>query len=226
MARLSYSSEGEDILVLKLFERMFAKELGHHGVGTYVDVGAFHPTINSNTAALFDMGWHGVNIDPRPGSMLAFELARPFDLNRQVAVGAVYSKGLYRVFNRPELNGIMDADGVRFREARGAHIVNTHEVSIRPLNDILQGVSAVDFLSVDVEGMELEVLQSLDWEEHRPCVVAVEDCGVGMDIREMAEVGDPSGSACTTFLDRHGYALHSRLDCSLIFVDTTRAEKR
>lgn len=235
--KISYSSEGEDILVLKLFERYFPRSRnGEDGLdvgqgGTYVDVGAYHPWRNSNTALLSELGWKGVCIDARPGSMEAFQQARPWDRHIECAVGADGLELFYHTFDRDELN-CLGEEAAKKAIDRGAVPTGLPKpVTVRRLDELLIGVSAVDFLSVDVEGHELEVLRTLDWEEHRPAIICIEDCTWRPCLLE--QFGrDPYSSEAnyysvlTAWLSLQGYWCHSRLHCSLIFVDSTRARVR
>src|SRR6478672_655222 len=76
-----YSSGGEDAIVSKTFQYFLPTRSGF-----YVDVGAFHPFKHSNTYILYKAGWHGVNIDPRPGSKALFDRFRPRDVNIETGI--------------------------------------------------------------------------------------------------------------------------------------------
>jgi len=76
--RISYSQEGEDLILERFFEGM--------NTGFYVDVGAFHPKRFSNTYIFYKKGWHGINIDARPGSMKLFNFVRPRDINLEIPI--------------------------------------------------------------------------------------------------------------------------------------------
>ena len=78
--RLSYSQEGEDLVLHRLFEGQ--------ATGIYVDVGAHHPFRFSNTCLLHTRGWRGINIDATPGSMAQFQRFRPRDVNLELGVAA------------------------------------------------------------------------------------------------------------------------------------------
>ena len=78
-ATKSYSQEGEDLLLRRIFE--------HQKIGFYVDVGAHHPFRFSNTYLLYKRGWRGINIDAMPGSMRLFRKFRPRDTNIECGVG-------------------------------------------------------------------------------------------------------------------------------------------
>ncbi|MFA7355121.1 MAG: SAM-dependent methyltransferase, partial [Sulfurimonadaceae bacterium] len=69
----SYSQEGEDMILRRLFEQQ--------PNGFYVDVGAHHPKRFSNTYFFYKKGWRGINIDAMPNSMELFNKIRPRDIN-------------------------------------------------------------------------------------------------------------------------------------------------
>src|SRR6185436_8799288 len=95
-ARVSYSQEGEDLLLARLFE--------HDAQGIYVDVGAHHPFRFSNTCLLSKKGWRGINIDARPGSMRLFQRFRPNDVNLELGVSEHPGHLEFYVFAEPALN--------------------------------------------------------------------------------------------------------------------------
>src|SRR5262249_37716331 len=95
-ARTSFSQEGEDLLIDRIFERQDR--------GTYVDVGAHHPRRFSNTELLHRRGWRGVNIDATPGSMAAFRRLRPRDINLEIGIAATSGDRDFYIFDEPALN--------------------------------------------------------------------------------------------------------------------------
>ena len=167
-AQVSYSEEGEDLIVGDLF-------LGRKP-GFYVDIGAYHPWQYSNTFLLYKSGWHGINIDAMPGAMRPFRLARRRDINLELGVTDAPSELTFNIFEERALNTF---DPVRARRliAEGSKFARTTQVRCLPLRDILAEHAPdrnVDFMSIDVEGHELEVLRSNDWNRWRPEVLLAE----------------------------------------------------
>ena len=76
----SYSQEGEDRILQRLFENQTP--------GFYVDIGAHHPRRFSNTYIFYKQGWRGINVDATPGSMFLFRVFRKRDINLEIAVDA------------------------------------------------------------------------------------------------------------------------------------------
>jgi FkbM family methyltransferase len=173
----SYSQEGED-MVLHRF-------LGWKTTpGFFVDVGAHHPTRFSNTYFFYrSRGWRGINIDAMPGSMEPFRELRPRDINIEAAVSSQPTELTYHVFSDGALNGF-DPDLSACRsQLKNYRIIDQIKMKTRTLAEILEQNLPVgceiDFLTVDVEGLDLQVLKSNDWTKYRPSYVLAEDTDAG-----------------------------------------------
>lgn len=167
----SYSQEGEDMILSRIFE---GKKNGF-----YIDVGAHHPKRFSNTYFFYKQGWRGINIDAMPNSMRLFNKIRPRDINLEIAISSESKKLTYYEFNEPALNGFSeelsrDRDGLR-----NYKIINQLEITTHRLDDVLKNLkneipTEIDFLSIDVEGLDFEVLQSLNFNVYKPRVILIE----------------------------------------------------
>jgi FkbM family methyltransferase len=170
-ATISYSQEGEDLIINRFLER---KENGF-----YIDVGAHHPRRFSNTYNFYLRGWTGINIDAMPGSMDAFKLDRPKDINLEMGVSKIAGELVFHMFNEPALNTFSESEANRKDGLRKYKIIDKRKVNTHPLNEILREHlredEKIDFMSIDVEGLDLEVVESNDWEKYRPSLVLVED---------------------------------------------------
>lgn len=172
-----YSQEGEDLIVARLFDGK--------SDGFYVDVGAHHPIRHSNTYLLYRRGWRGINIDATPGSMAEFRRLRPRDINVECLVAGDPSPQRFYMFNEPALNTASRALADE-RPAENARYQVTGEFELRPrslaslLDELLPEGQAIDLMSVDVEGLDLDVLRSNDWERYRPTLLLVEALNTGL----------------------------------------------
>jgi FkbM family methyltransferase len=167
MGAVTWSQFGEDRLITTLFERGFT--------GTFVDVGAFHPIYLSNTYNLYLKGWQGWAIDPNPEMQGLFARLRPKDKFIQSAVGSQAGSVTRSLFDEGTFNCLNEhMDSVPEKYRKGAR---TLTVPSRPLAAILSDhkVERMDFLNVDCEGADLDILQSNDWKRWKPRVVCVED---------------------------------------------------
>lgn len=168
MSMVSYAQNREDVALDRLFPRGKA--------GFYIDVGANDPLLYSVTKHFYDLGWHGINVEPSRGPFAALEAARPRDVNLNVAVSD--RAGELTLF---EFAGILsgistlsERHATRHREAGLPNAPRT--VPTLTLSEICERYvdGPIDFLSVDVEGHEAQVLAGADWTRYRPRVVLVE----------------------------------------------------
>jgi FkbM family methyltransferase len=191
-AQLHFSQFGEDLVLHSLFQGV--------SNGVYLDVGAFHPFLFSNTYLLHKAGWRGVNIDANPCSLNVFNTFRPNDLNIHVAIGRVaetrkfWCNGPWSSFDRHSAGEGAKEDSVEVLPL--SSIVAQHR-------DLLQ---KVDLLNVDCEGHDLEVLQSADWTVFRPRCIVVESAAT------------ESGNTIEDFLATQGYKKLLTLGLSEIFL--------
>lgn len=170
---LSYSQEGEDMILHRFFEQK------NNTKGFYVDVGAHHPTRFSNTFIFYLKGWRGINIEPTPGSKSIFDSMRPGDINIECASG-LSGTAKFFVLNEGALSTF---DAYRAKEIcamnSSYHIIKTLDIDKIPLSTILEkhlGIGRqIDFLNIDVEDLDLEVAQSNDWTKFRPTLVLIEN---------------------------------------------------
>lgn len=164
-----FGQDGEDLILDRMLERQPS--------GFYVDVGAHHPVRFSNTYLFYRRGWRGINIDAQPGSMKIFERMRPRDINIECGVAAIPGRLMYYRFNEPALN-TFDASEAQLKDKPPYQLVDKLEVEVDRLDALLERHlpvrEQIDFLSVDVEGKDLEVLESNNWNRFRPRFILAE----------------------------------------------------
>jgi FkbM family methyltransferase len=166
---MSYAQNAEDVVLAR------ALQPDDH-IGFYVDVGAGHPILESATKAFSERGWQGVNIEPVAEFHALLAEDRPIDVNLNVAVAAV--AGVAKLFVGPPENrgsSTMVPELAESYRARGQDFV-AREVRARTLAQIADEhiAGTVDFLKIDVEGMEREVLEGNDWDWFRPRIIVIE----------------------------------------------------
>lgn len=170
----SYSGEGEDMILRKIFYKK-AK-------GFYVDVGAFHPKKSSNTYYFYKKGWRGINIDAMPGSMRLFNQLRKRDINLEIPIGKDGEEVRYYEFEDKALNGF-ESDSLIARDPSKPQnkLKKIHHLKTQSLNSILVSYlpkgQTIDFLSIDVEGQELRILETLEFEKFTPKWILAEVWG-------------------------------------------------
>jgi len=182
----SWSQEGEDLILNRIFERK--------PNGFYIDVGAHHPRRFSNTFLFYIQGWNGLNIDAMPGSMRSFHQHRPRDINLEVGVGLNECQLDFYVFNEPALNGFSKELSDERHDPNLAYQINKIiKVNVFPLSVVLDrnlpAGQNIDFMSVDVEGLDFEVLKSNDWIKYRPKIVLAEILSSSMHDIDKSNIG-------------------------------------
>lgn len=206
-SRKTYSDSGEDILVS---EKIFPSK----AEGFYVDVGAFHPFLSSNTRILYKRGWHGINIDPNPESIKAFQRFRPRDINLRLGVSPQRETRTYYRFSHAGVNTFSREAMEEKRKKSWNTFLGEEQIESAPLRDILDEYlpknQPIDLLDIDVEGLDYEVLTSNNWEKYVPRAVIVED--------KTFDPSEPTESRTYTFLIGKGYSLSAFVGQTLLFV--------
>jgi len=205
-SNLSYSQEGEDMILARIF--------GEKKNGFYIDVGAHHPTRFSNTYLFYLKGWRGINIDAMPLSMKEFEKVRPEDINIEYPISDKEEVIKYYIFNEPALNTFSRSESQKKNHLNGYEIIEEKLLRTSTLADILskhlKRGQQIDFLSIDVEGFDLKVLQSIDWTKCKPTVILVED--LTNDLEAVLESG-----SIRKYLQPLGYKIFAKTINTLFF---------
>lgn len=170
-ASLSYSQEGEDLILNRFLEPI--------KTGFYVDIGAHHPKRFSNTYHFYKKGWRGINIDAMPNSMHAFNLERPEDINLELGISNEKRELIYYMFNEPALNTFSKKEAESKNELRNYKIIENKKIQTYSLEEVLDRYlpqnTIINFMTIDVEGLDLEVIKSNDWQKYRPSIILIED---------------------------------------------------
>ncbi len=196
--RHSYSQSGEDEAIDELLNRKSR--------GFYVDVGANHPSRFSNTKRFYLRGWRGINIEPNAVALERFVAARPRDVNLNVGVGDSEGQMTFYRFRPDTLSTFSQAEAQRY-VSEGFPLEQEVQVPVLPLRTILErhaGQEQIDFISIDTEGFDLQVLRSNDWRRFRPSIICIETAA--LSLREKAS---SDREAIGAFLQDAGYDLVS-----------------
>lgn len=204
----SYSQCGEDLLVT------FLLDLIHGGrPKRYIDVGANHPHHLSNTALLYSKGGSGVLVEPDPA--FARLLARKRKRDKVLACGVHFSgemQAQFYVFDSPTLNTFSQQEKERYI-SMGHRLVDTLLVNLIDINAILEMAGNVDFLNLDIEGLDEEILRRINWHIHRPTCLCVETISYETkgEPRKLHSILD--------YMAEQGYMLYADTFINSIFVD-------
>jgi FkbM family methyltransferase len=197
----SYRQYFEDVIVDGL--------LGHKSTGTHVDIGACDPDFLNNTKRFYDRGWSGINVEPHPQMFEKLERSRPRDINLNLGVGAARTELSFYILSEPTISSFNRRIAERNARTLSARIVSVSRVPVYTIADIFERHAAdrrIDFMSLDVEGFELEALKGNDWTRFRPLVMIVETALV-------------DGNDVAQFLEKCGYAPVFTNITNTLFVD-------
>ena len=169
---LTNSSQfGEEKFILSFFDKEYK--------GKFVDIGCFHPTRYNNTYTMYKSGWRGINIDLNPLTIELFNFARVKDININAAISdQEETKKLYFV---DELNtqNTLEANHLSF--LKNHHNLKEEEISLQEiktkrLDKILDNYDYkdIDFMNIDVEGHELNILNSIDFLKYNIKFICIE----------------------------------------------------
>lgn len=165
---VSFSKSGDDIQLYKL--------ISNDTPGVYVDVGCWHPVKASNTYFFYHRGWKGICIDPNPELIELYQKMRPKDVFVNAGISHSETPMDYYMLKESSMNTFNHDFLVKHQ--LDSQILNTFKVPMYSLKSVLdkelKAGDRLDFFDIDVEGFDLEVLKTNDWEKYRPKVIVVE----------------------------------------------------
>lgn len=168
---VSWAQGAEDLALLHLFS---TKQNGR-----YLDIGAHHPSRFSVTRHLYQRNWTGINVDANPTAISEFQVSRPKDVSILCAVG-LEPTYFFTIFEEPAISTANTEWRERFL-SENQQIKEEYEVQGRTLREILEQYfpnGGPDLLNIDIEGNDLEALQSAQFnslpKSHWPRVICIE----------------------------------------------------
>ncbi|SOC92071.1 methyltransferase, FkbM family [Rhizobium sp. AN5] len=220
LAQRYYSQCAEDLIVVSILKALSIRGRFDLSIERYLEIGANHPIATSATYLLsLELGMSGVLVEANPALIADLKKVRKQDivLNKAIIVGDSESVELF-VSNQNELSSLSR----RFVEdwqdgAIGVKEVVTVQAS--RMNDVLEeffSERAPLYLSIDTEGLDLDLLEDVDWDRWRPAVVQAEPSE--HFIENNAEL-------ISQLLESKGYVLVAKTAVNLIFMDVNLAVK-
>jgi FkbM family methyltransferase len=205
----SFAQAGEDMILDYLFRELGIK------YPTYLDIGANYPVAYNNTFFLYNKGSRGVCVEPDPALIPLLKAYRKKDkiLNVGVGVHNATSADFY-IFSAKGLN-TFSKEEAEYRQSFGTfQVEKVIQVPLVNINDIIREnfSTKLNLLSIDVEGLDLEILKSLDYATFRPDVICVETITYdeGKSATKIPEI--------FTFLSSNGYVVYADTHINTIFV--------
>jgi FkbM family methyltransferase len=171
--KVSYSQCGEDLIVDFLLTWVLKIRNP-----SYLDIGAHDPFNFNNTYLFYKRGARGVNVEPDSDLFSKIAKYRPRDININKGVGIneniisdfyIMSSRALNTFSRMEAERLCSMGNIKIDAVKKIELIHVNEIIAKYFHS-----KGLDFLSIDVEGLDLEVLKSLDFDKHRPNVICVE----------------------------------------------------
>lgn len=208
-AKMYYSQDGEDAVLAAFIENI------PNCKGFYIDLGSHHPFKFSNTQYFYDRGWRGINIDATPGSMSLFNEYRREDINIEIGVSSSRHDLMFYIFEESALNSFnkkLSEDRIK----KGWKLIEKKVVKTVKINDLLSKYlklnQKIDFMNIDIEGMELDILKNFNWKDYAPDYLMIEE----LSIVDKDIIGfENSDLYC--LLKIHHYSIVARTRRTLIF---------
>lgn len=193
-----YSQDGEELFL----REMFAEK----DQGIYVDIGANHPFRFSNTWWAYEKGWRGINVEPDVRNYKLLKSLRCEDVNINCGISDKEGELQYYEFEESALNTFCEEEAERL-----GNYTNVRKVKVCKMSTILeeQKIKKIDFMDIDVEGMELKVLSSINWDNVSVKYILIEQRGLSL-----AEVLQ---SEEYTFLAKQGYEAICKFDRTVVY---------
>lgn len=167
--RKQYSQWGED----KFIDEFFKKKKD----GIYLDIGCFNPFMYSNTCLLHKKGWSGINIDINPTSIDLFNIARPKDINLCTTINETKKK--FNVYLDDPFSPVNTLDEKFYKKLKvnffkNEKILIVESKSIDEVLNLSGDKKKIDFVNIDVEGNDYQVLKQIKIEKLKPKLISIE----------------------------------------------------
>jgi FkbM family methyltransferase len=188
---ISYAQRFEDLYLMRCF--------AGRDDGFYIDIGSGHPVYDNMSFAFYLKGWNGVTVEPNPWLARLTRAVRPRDRHLETLVGAAAGEATFYVVNDFHGLSTMIEDHARAAQSQFGKASKALVVPVTTLRELCEQhvPRTFDFLKVDVEGAEQDVLLNGDWHNYRPKVVVVEALA--------PYTMTPAWAAWEPFLAKHGY---------------------
>ena len=209
-AESTFSSTGEDVIINFILSVLRVNK------PSYIDIGAYDPYKLSNTALFYFKGRNGINIEPNPVGFKKLQKYRPRDIN--LNIGISNKKGIltYYVMDADTLNTFSEEEAKKNVEKWGKKIIRTMDIPVDSIDSVIEKYSNniyPDFMNIDAEGVEMDILSKIDFARSKPKVICLETI-------EYAETGvQKSITETADFLIAKGYFAFANTHINTILVD-------
>lgn len=207
--QITFAQNGEDMIVRALFENLGITRF------SYLDIGAYDPIHFSNTYLHYRAGCRGVCVEPDATRCSLIQQKRPGDVCVNAGIGVtsevkdfyVMTHATLSTFSKEAAEGVASMEGHRIERVEQIQLLNFDQI----VRDNF--AETPDFVSLDIEGGELDILRSIDFQAHRPKVWCIETINYAR-LEEQGKRND-----ILKFMLKQGYVIYADTWINTIFVD-------
>jgi len=205
ISRKQYSQWGEDLIINKFFQ--------NKKKGFYFDIGSYHPYTLNNTLLLHKKGWNGINIDINPTAIDLFNISRPNDINICTTIDE--KKRKFKMFFDGPFSSVNTLNEEFYEDARSLYFKNVTFLSVqsKTIDEIIKisgHNESIDFINIDVEGSDFDILKQIDLKKFKVKLIAIETHHVdGSKVKNLNLILD--------YLHKNNFSIYERVGPTSIF---------
>ena len=207
----SYSQCGEDMIINHIIYKNDISKF------TYIDIGAHHPYYLNNTAFFYEKGARGINIESDIDLFMSFKRPRKNDTNLNIGIGKTKGDADFYRMTSKTLNTFSKNEAQKYQNENNIKISGISKVKINTIENIISMYANnkfPDFLSLDIEELDFEILKTINYEKSKPKIICVETIS-------FSEKGEGiKDTEIINFLNTKGYFLYADTFINSIFVLT------
>ena len=211
----SFSQSGEDRIIKFIFDTLGIRQY------RYLDIGSHHPRRSNNTYLFYSLGGSGVLVEPNPCWTSLIAQARPRDLCLNVGLAGHARSGVpFYVMESDTLCTFSKQEAERMVSECGEEISEVRHLDVLAPETVLSAhfSEGLSLVSLDVEGLELEILEAFDLQRYRPEVFCIETISYAIN------GGGVKSSELAEFMTESGYMVFADTHINTIFVERSRWE--
>ena len=211
--KISYSQCGEDLIVEFVLNTIGVDDI------SYLDIGAHHPYYLSNTALFYEKGFRGVCVEPDPTLFKKIKKHRKNDICLNIGIGIDddEEEADFFIMSSKTLNTFSKDQAKEYESYGNQEIISVEKIRLQNINAIITENfhNKPNFISLDAEGMDFEIIKTFDFGKFRPEVFCIETLTYTEDSteRKLEEIMDLMAS--------NEYMIYADTYINTIFVDKT-----
>jgi len=203
--RKQYSQWGEDLYIYNFFK--------NKKKGIYLDIGCFHPCMYSNTYLLYKNGWSGINVDINQTSIDLFNIARPEDTNLCTTIDK--NKKKFIMYYDDPFSPVNTLSKRFYKGLKDKFFKNKKKLSIKSktieeIIEIGKIEHKIDFINIDVEGLDYEVLKQIDINKLKVKLISIETHNVDLSASK-------NFNLISSFLKKKNFSIYKRIGPTTLY---------